>query len=413
MKSCIATSLIAFLFFFVICLPATAQTESPTPANECKPNTENVEFAPQPLAPLKLQKSDHICLVGNELGERMQHQNFFENLLHTAFPEQELTVRNLCFPGDEPQLRIRSLDFGSPDAHLAHSDASVILFFFGSNESFAGKDGVEDFKLDVDKTLTKTKLLDYSGDGKAARIVLVSPIAFEGNRFRKSLPDAVPRNADIELYTAALKELATKHNVGFVDLFSPTRAALAASDKPLTLNGATLNADGYRMLAPILFKGLFEKEPPAANEKLAAEIADKNFHWWHRHRAVNGFSIYGKRGKAGTDGSGKFDNRRVMYRELDILGQMTANRDARIWKLAAGQSVPETCNDDNTLPFFEPATNVGLPDDPNAKRGKLGTLKYLTAAEQLEKFELADGYEINLVASEEDFPELQLSLIHI
>ena len=53
-------------------------------------------------AELELNKGDHICLVGNALGERMQHQNQWESLLHQRFPELELTVRNLCFPGDEP-----------------------------------------------------------------------------------------------------------------------------------------------------------------------------------------------------------------------------------------------------------------------------------------------------------------------
>ncbi len=87
---------------------------------------------------LKLDKGDHICLVGNELGERMQHHNFWETLLHQQFGDKELVVRNLCFPGDEPLNRLRSLNFGDPDKHLAHSKADVILFFFGLNESFAG-----------------------------------------------------------------------------------------------------------------------------------------------------------------------------------------------------------------------------------------------------------------------------------
>ena len=80
---------------------------------------------------LVLEKGDHLCLVGNELGERMQHHNFWETLLHQGYPEHELTVRNLCFPGDEPLERLRSLNFGSPDLHLTHSKADVILYFFG------------------------------------------------------------------------------------------------------------------------------------------------------------------------------------------------------------------------------------------------------------------------------------------
>ncbi|GIW96840.1 MAG: hypothetical protein KatS3mg111_0173 [Pirellulaceae bacterium] len=48
----------------------------------------------------------------------------------------------------------------------------------------------------------------------------------------------------------------------------------------------------------------------------------------------------------------------------------------------------------------------GGPDDKNAKAGKLGSLAYKNAAEQQKLFKLPPGYEIQLVASEEQFPEL-------
>src|SRR3954471_24224296 len=66
---------------------------------------------------LELRKGDHICLVGNALGERLQFANDWETLLYARFPDHELVVRNLCFPADEPYKRDRSLNFGSPDAH--------------------------------------------------------------------------------------------------------------------------------------------------------------------------------------------------------------------------------------------------------------------------------------------------------
>jgi putative membrane-bound dehydrogenase-like protein len=153
-------------------------------------------------------------------------------------------------------------------------------------------------------------------------------------------------------------------------------------------------------------------------------IDDKNFHWWHRYRAVNGYSIYGKRGEAGSDGT--YRNREVMEREREILDQMCANRDARIWELAQGKSAQgksaqgksaqgksaqgksegTLIDDSNTLPFFEVKTNVGIENDPNVKAGKLGTLSYLNAREQQKRFKMAPGYEIQLVASEEMFPDL-------
>ena len=57
-------------------------------------------FNHAPAAELKLQKDDHICLVGNALGERMQVHNQWETLLHARFPDHHLVVRNLCFPAD-------------------------------------------------------------------------------------------------------------------------------------------------------------------------------------------------------------------------------------------------------------------------------------------------------------------------
>ena len=87
----------------------------------------------------EFKAGDHVCLTGNALGERLQHQNWFETLLHQNLPDKKLTLRNLCFPGDEPFQRERSENFGSPDVHLAHSKATVVVYFFGFNESFHGK----------------------------------------------------------------------------------------------------------------------------------------------------------------------------------------------------------------------------------------------------------------------------------
>ncbi|MCA9264045.1 MAG: HEAT repeat domain-containing protein [Planctomycetales bacterium] len=352
---------------------------------------------------LELQPHDHICLVGNALGERMQHHNYWETLLHQRFPEHELVVRNLCFPGDEPETRIRSQNFGAPDDHLRHSQATVVLYFFGFNESFAGEEGIESFSVAVRQVVEHTKMQDYNGQG-APRVVLISPIAFEATG-DLNLPNGDEHNKRLRQYTAALKAVAAETGVAFADIFSPTLELFASSDARLTLNGAHLNDDGYRALAPIFDRALFG--PGGANtinEQVRNELADKNFHWWHRYRAVNGYSIYGARGEAGFDGT--YRNREVMERERAVLDEMTANRDRRVWAVAQGKTVSPEVDDSNTLPFITPKTNVGGADDPNARQGKLGSLDYLSAAEQQKLFKLAPGYQIELVASEEQFPEL-------
>lgn len=362
----------------------------------------SIDLDPALGAGLELKKGDRICLVGNALGERLQHANEWESLLHQRFADKELAVRNLCFPGDEPFERIRSMNFGTPDDHLKRSRASVIVYFFGFNESFAGEKGLAKFSKDVKKLVEETKAKDF-GSGMP-RIALVSPIAFE-NTGDRNLPDGSEHNANLQKYTAALRQVAEETGAAFADVFAPTNALFEESDERLTLNGAHLNDAGFAAFASILDKALFgEGGPTEVDPKVLEEIDDKNFHWWHRYRAVNGFSIYGKRGEAGSDGT--YNNRDVMEREREILSQMTANRDARIWAVAQGKTVPAEVDDSSTLPFINPKTNVGGANDVNARRGKLGSLDYLNAKEQQKRFRLHKDFEIQLVASEEEFPEL-------
>ena len=359
---------------------------------------------PAPGAELDPKRDDHIALVGNALAEGLQFENDWEALLYQRFPDLGLVVRNLAFPGDEPTLRIRTRAFGPPEDHLRHVGADVILYFFGYNESFDGEAGLADFERDMTELVERQSAADFDGDGTGTRIVLVSPIAFEQTE-NPRLPDGAEHNARLKMYADALERVAEKTGAGYVDLFTPTKDLFENSEERLTLNGAHLNPAGYAKLAPILDAGLFgDGAPGGVDPKLRAEIDDKNFHWWHRYRAVNGYSIWGPRGEAGSDGT--YNNRDVMNRELNILDQMTANRDARIWTLSQGGTVPAEVDDSDTLPFINPKSNVGGPDDQEAKAGKLGSLNYQSAEEQLDSFVLPEGYKIELVASEEQFPEL-------
>src|SRR6266478_9025820 len=86
--------------------------------------------APVHAAGLELKPGDHICIIGNSLAERMQHDGWLETLLYARFPKHNLVIRNLGYPGDEvagyldrPNLnfRMRSMDYGTADQWLAGS----------------------------------------------------------------------------------------------------------------------------------------------------------------------------------------------------------------------------------------------------------------------------------------------------
>src|SRR5258708_2150945 len=55
--------------------------------------------------------NDHICIIGNALADRMQHDGWLETYIHSRFPKHDLVFRNLGFSGDELNVRLRSKDF--------------------------------------------------------------------------------------------------------------------------------------------------------------------------------------------------------------------------------------------------------------------------------------------------------------
>src|SRR3954447_3581241 len=99
-------------------------------------------------AKVEIRRGDHISLIGNTLADRMQHDGWLEAYLYSRFPDRDLVVRDLGFSGDEVELskRIRSHDFGTPDHWLTFTKTDVVLAFFGYNESFAGREGLDAFK---------------------------------------------------------------------------------------------------------------------------------------------------------------------------------------------------------------------------------------------------------------------------
>jgi putative heme-binding domain-containing protein len=346
---------------------------------------------------LELKTGDKIAIIGNTLADRMQHFGYFETLLHHRFARHDLVVRNLGFSGDELSLRLRSAGFGSPDDHLRFVGADVVLAFFGYNESFAGPEGLEKFKQDLDALVKHTLAEKYNGK-TAPRLVLFSPIAHE-NLHDPNLPDGSQNNARLKLYTTAMAEVARQNDVAFVDLFAPTLELYQKSGRPLTINGVHLNESGDRQLALILDRALFGGRGPGPDferlETLRQAVVDKNFCWFERYRTTDGYSIFG--GRADLKFVNGQTNREVMQREMEVLNVMTANRDARVWAAAGGGELE--VDDANTPPFIEVITNKPGPL-PGGKHVFLG------GEDAIGKMTMAKGIKVNLVASEEMFPEV-------
>lgn len=172
----------------------------------------------------EFRSGDRVAYLGNTLADRMQHDGYLEARLQAYLADLQITFRNLGFSGDELDLRLRSQDFGSPEEWLRRTRSNVVFAFFGSNEAYAGPDGVDAFKAKLKKFIEDTVGKDFGSS--PARLVLFSPIAHEDLE-TPNLPDGKKHNELLELYTTAMAEVAKEANVKFVDLFHPTLAIYA------------------------------------------------------------------------------------------------------------------------------------------------------------------------------------------
>ncbi|MCA9076411.1 MAG: c-type cytochrome [Planctomycetaceae bacterium] len=350
--------------------------------------------ADEPL--LQLEKGDHIAYIGNTLADRMQHDGWLETYIHALHPQHDLTVRNLGFPGDEVKTRSRSDNFGSPDDWLTKVKADVVLCFFGYNEALRGEAELDTFRQDLVAMIEGMQSQRYNGESRP-RLVIFSPIAHEDVGSRH-LPDGTDNNRKLIAYTEAMRAVCAKQGVPFVDLFTPTSSMYGRSKEPLTMNGIHLQPHGNKLVAQEIIATLFDRPEINASdtdlERLREAVLDKNDHWFSRYRVVDGYNVYGGRSKLEWFGQSNAD---VMMREMEIFDVKTANRDQRVWAIARGGDLE--VKDDN------------LPDELVVKTNKPGPLAdeafpYLGGEEAIEKMDVHEGMQVNLFASEEQFPRL-------
>lgn len=364
---------------------------------------------------LELKPHDKIVLVGNALAERMQYFGHFETLLHSRFPNHELVVRNLGWSADEISLRPRSKDFADHGHTLAAHNPNVILAFFGFNESFAGPAGLERFEADLERFIADPTVIDNfstarspldrsppkeAKDNRAKlpnlrQIVLVSPIPTESwnDNTMAVRPNYETTEKNLAIYIEAMGRIAAKHGVAMVDLYNgDVWARLTERNshkKPKkTINGVHLSEYGDQVVGEQLDRELFGERPQSASfdvVKLKSEVNEKNLQFFYDYRAVNGYYIYG--GRKNPFGVVNFPV------EFAKLRKMIEARDRRIWAAAQGKEPPA----------IESVDAESLPEIPTNYKNAIS----LTAPEEeAKKFELPEGYAINLFASEADFPEL-------
>ncbi len=364
-----------------------------------RPRSKQADLPPSKL-PLALIRGERIALVGNSTAERMNLFGHFETLLHLRFPNLVLVVRNFARPADEVAVRQRPADYTNLDDPLAAFAADTFVCFFGWNESFAGPEGVEQFKADYERFIDEYAAKYPRDDaGSKARFVLVTPIAFEPTADRL-LPGGTRENANLKLYAAAVVEVAAKRRLAVVDVFTPTEPLFARQDGlQFTVAGFQLNEAGDREVAAILDRSLFGTPNAVIMdspefERLRAAVNDKSWVHLQDYRMLNGWYVYGGRRTWDTE---------TFPREYAKIRNMAAVRDRYVWDIAQDKPVSEQPDDSETGELLTPPTRFG---DPRQKYSEAESLRYLSPDDFIKSCTVPPGFEIKLFADESMFPEL-------
>ena len=339
--------------------------------------------------PLELKPGTRIALIGNSLFDRMRDDGQFEALMHQRFAKEKLVFRNLSWSADEVALRPRPDGFGDLNQHLTEHQADVILAAFGFNESFKGEKGLAEFETLLKAFLIELKAHRYNGTSEP-KIVLVSPTA--ADKPHEHL------NAQIKLYTDAMKKVAAAEKVAFADVFTDST--------PKTTNGVHLNREGYAAFSERLYNQLTQETPPKLNEAVRAAVVEKEDKFFQHYRPLNYYYIKG--GRMEPYGVVNFPG------ELKKLLQMTENRDRVIWDAAAGK-VAESLRDsklNDQLRSNWTTLDAALEPLP-VITGDRPINEWVSPAEELKAFKIDPRFEVSLFASEEDFPDLFVKPIQI
>ena len=331
-----------------------------------------------------LKPQDGILFYGNAMVERLLESGDLEARLQLAHPGKKLRLRSLAWTGDEVGYRLR------PEGYVEHLKtllaawpAQVVVLGYGMNESFAGAPGLAAFRSQYQVYLREIARLH-----PGAKLVLLSPLAVD----ERTAINTAERNRDLALYTQAIAELAHEQGAKFIDLFTTGREAYTRSSEPLTTQGFHLNAAGTRAIADVISRSLLgDATPGVLDSPRLAEVARaaalKHSYVAELVRPKNGALYYGVRKRPEENAA-----------ELPRYHQLVAQADAIVHDLAA-----------NPAKRFADYPAPSLPALPEGKtttyRFPGGTVR--SPADMQQELVVADGYAVNLFASEEQFPELR------
>ncbi len=334
----------------------------------------------------ELKDGDRVLFIGDTFFEREGDHGHIETLLTAAFPDRNVTFRNLAWAGDTPTGKARaSFDWNKDDKFwLAHVKEQVALvkptvafLSYGMTAALDVADAkthagdqavVEKFKTDLGMLMDAIEEVS----GQKVRFVLLPP---------------VPDSQSAFLIQSATEALAKERGAAFPMIGLREQVMSDDHRKRRHPNGLHLNEAGYRFYAEAMVDMLADPRHglryPSRNRFeglpsetiLNAAIRKKNELFFHRWRPENWTYLFGfRKGEQGRNGV-----------EIPRFDPLIAEWDARIAKLRdLKHQDPAMVKEVEGLLAAEEAAHRAVPKP--------------RAPQPVPTFTVADGFEVNLWA---------------
>jgi len=337
----------------------------------------------------ELKDGDRVLFIGDTFFEREGDYGHIETRLTAAFPDRNVTFRNLAWAGDSPTGKARaSFDWNKDDkfwlAHvkeqLALVKPTVAFLSYGMTaalelaETKAAEQPakLEKFKTDLGKLMDAIDQVS----GQKVRFVVLGPTPY-GDHTGRDLKHAAQLDQSLRAVEAGLSSLASSRSARFQQLLNWPPDSFDGR-KHSTVDGIVLTEPAYQFAAAFLNQELFPRarvEVGSALDTLNAAIRKKNELFFHRWRPENWTYLFGfRKGEQGRNGV-----------EIPRFDPLIAEWDARIAKLRdLKHQDPAMVKEVEGLLAAEEAAHRAVPKP--------------RAPQPVPTFTVADGFEVNLWA---------------